>query len=83
MPRGHCCLWIPELLWTCATPESVIVLSCFSIPFALRYFARALAQLSDTQQLDELHRKVNELPNGGGLRPRYADLAAGGDEART
>ena len=38
MPHGHCYLWTPELLWTFVIAESVIVLSYFSIPFALMYF---------------------------------------------
>lgn len=38
MPHGHCYLWKPELLWTFVISESIIVLSYFSIPFALLYF---------------------------------------------
>jgi PAS domain S-box-containing protein len=38
MPHGHCYLWTPELLWTYVIAESVIVLSYFSIAFALLYF---------------------------------------------
>lgn len=38
MPHGHCYLWTPELLWTFVISETVIVLSYFSIPFALMYF---------------------------------------------
>ncbi|MDP2144633.1 MAG: PAS domain S-box protein [Gallionella sp.] len=38
MPHGHCYLWTPELLWIFVIAESLIVLSYFSIPFALMYF---------------------------------------------
>lgn len=38
MPHGHCYQWTPELLWTYVIAESVIVLSYFSIAFALLYF---------------------------------------------
>ncbi|HLP98823.1 MAG TPA: EAL domain-containing protein [Sideroxyarcus sp.] len=38
MPHGHCYLWTPELLWTFAISEAVIVLAYFSIPFGLMYF---------------------------------------------
>lgn len=38
MPHGHCYLWTPELLWTFVVSETLIVLSYFSIPFALIYF---------------------------------------------
>lgn len=45
MPHGHCYLWTPELLWTFVISESIIVLSYFSIPFALLYFVRKRTDL--------------------------------------
>jgi light-regulated signal transduction histidine kinase (bacteriophytochrome) len=38
MPHGHCFLWTPALLWTYILSDSIIVISYFSIPFALWYF---------------------------------------------
>ncbi len=45
MPHGHCYLWVPELLWTFVISESIIVLSYFSIPFALLYLVRKRTDL--------------------------------------
>lgn len=45
MPHGHCYLWTPELLWTFVISESIIVLSYFSIPFALMYFVSKRSDL--------------------------------------
>lgn len=40
IPHGYCLAWNPRLLWTLITSDAVIVLSYFSIPFALWYFAK-------------------------------------------
>lgn len=45
MPHGHCYLWTPELLWTFVISETIIVLSYFSIPFALMYFVHKRSDL--------------------------------------
>lgn len=39
MAHGHCFLWTPPLLWTYVIADAVIVLSYFSIPLGLLYFA--------------------------------------------
>lgn len=40
MPHGNCFLWEPGLLWLHVISDSIIVLSYYSIPFALFYFVR-------------------------------------------
>lgn len=40
MPHGHCYLWTPGLIWLHVISDSLIVLSYYSIPIGLIYFAR-------------------------------------------
>ncbi|MCQ8102606.1 EAL domain-containing protein [Methylomonas sp. SURF-2] len=39
MPHGACYLWQPSVLWLHVISDTLIVLSYYSIPFALAYFA--------------------------------------------
>jgi diguanylate cyclase (GGDEF)-like protein/PAS domain S-box-containing protein len=40
IPHGFCINWTSSLLWLYATSDALIVLSYYSIPFALGYFVR-------------------------------------------
>lgn len=40
MPHGQCFLWRPDLLWLHVLSDTLIVLSYYSIPFALLYFVK-------------------------------------------
>ena len=40
MPHGQCFQWLPELLWLHVMADALIVVSYYSIPFALFYFVR-------------------------------------------
>ncbi len=39
MPHGHCFFWRPEVLWLFVVSDGLIVVSYFSIPIAIIYFA--------------------------------------------
>ena len=39
LPHGHCFLWTPALLWSYLIADTTIVISYYSIPLALVYFA--------------------------------------------
>ena len=40
MPRGHCYLWQPGVIWLHVTSDAIIALAYTTIPFTLLYFVR-------------------------------------------
>lgn len=46
MAHGYCFLWRPDILWLHVVSDVVVVLSYYSIPFALFYFAKKRTDLA-------------------------------------
>jgi len=46
IPYGFCLQWNPQLLWMLVASDSIIAASCFSLPFAIGYFANKRPDLT-------------------------------------